>query len=427
MPPTSGSILETNDALSNTLSVEVPTGNSSPTPTSQAPAWRKRRLSPSHATSTVELPESHEITLGAVEKKEAWEHREQQAEITDSQDLNDDGKKGISKKRPRAMSEGHTRSSKEFDPIKEILDASINAKMGSSNFDPQTWSTRDPAENFISTWEGRLGKYPHVRDALQGLSKFRTLPSEDEELPLTPFRELNLMMDYVSSFWLKRGDRAVVLYRTAMLKEMLIFSDIMDKQLQLIEDSTYSAGFRTRVKKLLAEGEAVDLVEITLGLASQDEEENSHFQQMFARHYDDRYLILAPYLLFGCMDGITAMVPFFSHKEMFRTSEYMVALVEIVNLLKPEFLRTEQLHIYAQAIDKMLIGQRLTDEQLDQLESYSSEVQRAARTAEGHRINAETYLSTLKDSSQTLNDTQPSPLPPTSGSPAADSSPENAD
>ncbi|KAL8848107.1 MAG: hypothetical protein Q9221_006864 [Calogaya cf. arnoldii] len=193
MPPTSGSIPEANNAMSNTLSAQVPAGDSSPTPTSQAPAWKKRRLSRSHATSTVELPGSYNFTLGAVDNQATWEHHEQQAELTVSQYLNDDA----SKVRSRATSEEYTRPSEELDTVTKIFNARTNAKMRSSDFDPQTWSTRDPAENFISTWEGRLGKYPRVRDALQGLSKFRTLPSEDEELPPTPFRELNLMMDYV--------------------------------------------------------------------------------------------------------------------------------------------------------------------------------------------------------------------------------------
>ncbi|KAL8848106.1 MAG: hypothetical protein Q9221_006863 [Calogaya cf. arnoldii] len=215
-----------------------------------------------------------------------------------------------------------------------------------------------------------------------------------------------------------------------MLREMLIFSDIKDKILQLNEDSTGfrvdSASYPSRATKLYAEAEAVFLVDKMLSLVSQDEEETSHFQRMFARQYEDRYLVLAPYVLFGGIDGITALTPFFSTK-MFRTSEHMVALVEIVNLLKPEFSRTEELQIYAQAINRLLNGQRLTDKELDQIETYSSEVQCTARSAEGHRINAATYLATLRDSSQTMNGVQPSPPTPTSGSVAADNPPANVD
>ncbi|KAL8646291.1 MAG: hypothetical protein Q9226_006925 [Calogaya cf. arnoldii] len=289
-----------------------------------------------------------------------------------------------------------------------------------SNRNLKSTGQQNTEQVFFDTWKMRIRDHPNALSALQGLHKFKTLPPFGNHRELTPYYELNRLMEWVSFFGshqvqqnfvtslrsLEHSARSTLpqlspppaldafepliqpalrklwkafqisdfwhnlrhgaLWRAAVMKKTQVFLEIMQLPVKDTKRSTQKT--KDEVFKMFE-------------LGCPDAQEAEGMKKRFSHDLLASCLLFKPLYERYQSDGILAMMPTNIPSSMVSNKVRVDALLETLDLLKPEFRATAQLRVYSEAINKVLEGGRLTDEELDTLKLHSTEDSSAAQTS----------------------------------------------
>ncbi len=282
-------------------------------------------------------------------------------------------------------------------------------------------------EEFLAKWQEVIDKRPNAHVALEHLCRFDMLTTGDghpSRQSKMPYFELNRLMDYVynfgscsvqqdlvsnlrilmgshastapaftmpppidglspavqaafrrlwhasqiTDFWARTKEANKPLWRISITKEVGLFYEIIEQVSQEQGSSEYKSIVTGNVKAKMYH---------MYGIMCSDPSQASRLKQRFIKSllHSKPYLALQHHYQ---SDGIIAMVPLDVPVYMFESKMRIEAMLETLELLKPDFHSTAPLRLYSECLNCIYEGGRLSTAQLNALDECCQKHDQAA-------------------------------------------------
>ncbi|KAI4275067.1 MAG: hypothetical protein LQ337_003478 [Flavoplaca oasis] len=272
-------------------------------------------------------------------------------------------------------------------------------------------------KQFLTRWHALAHRRTNDPDAIKVMFKYDNLPPNTYTFPQRPYFELDLVMDFVEGFgnfevqqtlvaefrtifhsvhlvlpslstpseledfqpsmraqviqlwraarlrdfWEKFKKKSLVMWRTAVYKELRLFHETVEAGLSAslfpLPTSADPSMIRSVLYKMYDDFSSHTSKASQLKHKLTGQHPYSHLYSAFTKQFDN--------------DGIVAMMTRENVMRLHCNNTRCDAIIDALRLLKPEFYKTRQLEVYSSYIDKVYEGNQLTEADLAFLENYA--------------------------------------------------------
>ncbi|KAL8883350.1 MAG: hypothetical protein Q9192_007226 [Flavoplaca navasiana] len=276
-------------------------------------------------------------------------------------------------------------------------------------------------KQFFERWHALAHRRTNDPDAIKVMFKYDTLPPNPYTIPQKPYSELDSIMDFVEGFgtfevqqtlvaefrtifhsvhlvppslstpseleefqpsmrakviqlwraarlrdfWEKFKKKSLVMWRTAVYKELRLFHETVEAGLSATVYDPWM--IRSVLYKMYDDFSSHTSKASQLKHKFNGRHPYLHLYSAFTKQFDN--------------DGIVAMMTRENNIKLHSNNTRCDAIIDGLRILKPEFYQTRQLEVYSTYIDKIYEGNQLTEADLAFLENYAHSDRNAIRSA----------------------------------------------